>query len=395
METEETNQFRPGAGRTCSTRSNVARPEYRPDQRSPKQGSVHASRGRASQAKASPPDIFAEAVARAMQEEFEQQFVEVPAALRQDRARGFPVKTMIAVGAAALVALACAFYLSASDDSLSAALPSWQSLTALLSPEPEHKAAPTLVVQDSNGPINEPLLLGIAVSAAAPGASVTIDRMPAGSRLTTGKRMSASEWRVPAERVAEASVIPPTDFTGEMNLSATLRGADGAALVSSFVRLTWGEPAAPEETPAAANDAPIEPSIVLPTTPQREPPMAAQPVVSFAAPTRNISSSSPAADEPATTLPPNEIAYFLRRAQELIASGDVQAARLLLARAARAHDARAALLLAKSYDPNGYRQSSFGDPGSDLEQARNWYRKAREWGSPEAQRRLDALASYR
>jgi hypothetical protein len=32
--------------------------------------------------------------------------------------------------------------------------------------------------------------------------------------------------------------------------------------------------------------------------------------------------------------------------------------------------------------------------GPDLVQARNWYQKAREWGSPEAQRLLDALASY-
>jgi hypothetical protein len=78
----------------------------------------------------------------------------------------------------------------------------------------------------------------------------------------------------------------------------------------------------------------------------------------------------------------------------MLANGDVKAARLLLLRAAEARDARAALALAKTYDPIALRQLSTTDPGPDLAQARNWYQKAREWGAPEAQRQLDALASY-
>jgi TPR repeat protein len=68
---------------------------------------------------------------------------------------------------------------------------------------------------------------------------------------------------------------------------------------------------------------------------------------------------------------------------------------LLLQRAAEAHDARAALALAKTFDPIALRHFSAAEPGPDLNQARNWYQKAREWGAPEAQRQLDALASYR
>jgi TPR repeat protein len=78
----------------------------------------------------------------------------------------------------------------------------------------------------------------------------------------------------------------------------------------------------------------------------------------------------------------------------MLASGDLQAARLQLTRAAEAHDPRAALLLAKTFDPIARRQYGAADPGPDLAQARNWYQRAREWGSPEAQRQLDALASY-
>ena len=91
----------------------------------------------------------------------------------------------------------------------------------------------------------------------------------------------------------------------------------------------------------------------------------------------------------------NEAASLVRRAQELLASGDLQVARAFLTRAAEAHDARAALLLAKTFDPIVSKQSGVPDVGPDLAQARNWYQRARELGSPEAQRQLDALASYR
>jgi hypothetical protein len=363
-------------------------------------------------------------VAKALQEEREPQFVEVPAALRDNQSIGFVAKAAVAVGGAALVALIYVFYFSASDDNTLASLPTWQSLKSSLFPAVEPRTAPTLVVQDSDGPVNEPLLLGVTVNTPGPGASVTIDRLPAGSRLTSGKRMSASEWRVPAELITDTSVIPPADFAGEMNLSATLRNSDGAALVSSFVRLTWGNTAPPQDAVATSTDAPIEPSVVLAVAPQRQPtapqpaaPQAAtrqatapqavapqpaapqaitpQAMAPSVAPVQSISSSTQASEEPALDLSSNEIAYFVRRAQELMASGDFQAARLLLVRATRAHDARAALLLAKSYDPNASQQSSAGDSSPDLDRARNWYQKARDWGSPDAQRQLDALANYR
>ncbi len=97
---------------------------------------------------------------------------------------------------------------------------------------------------------------------------------------------------------------------------------------------------------------------------------------------------------PVQELTPNETAALVRRAQELLGSGELQEARKLLNRAAEAHDARAALLLAKTFDPMASRSLGANDLGPDLAQARSWYQRARELGSPEAQRQLDALASY-
>jgi TPR repeat protein len=90
----------------------------------------------------------------------------------------------------------------------------------------------------------------------------------------------------------------------------------------------------------------------------------------------------------------NEVGSLIRRAQEMLAMGDVKGARALLLRATDTQDARAAYSLAKSYDPILSRRSGAPDAGPDLAQARMWYQKAREWGAPEAQRQLDALATY-
>jgi TPR repeat protein len=148
---------------------------------------------------------------------------------------------------------------------------------------------------------------------------------------------------------------------------------------------------APVLVPAPAVAAAPAAPVVVPAQPAAPAPVQAPAVVASATPTADAPSPSPTPAE----LTAMEIAASIRRAQELLATGDVKAARALLQHAAELHDARAALALAKTYDPAVSRQSSLADrTGPDAVQARNWYQKAREWGSPEAQRLLDALASY-
>ena len=105
--------------------------------------------------------------------------------------------------------------------------------------------------------------------------------------------------------------------------------------------------------------------------------------------------------EPATPadaihhLDPEEIASLLRRADALIASGDVAAARLVLRRAADARDAGAAMALAGTYDPANLAKLGVHGIVPDLAMARSWYEKARTFGSAEAPQRLEMLASKR
>lgn len=89
----------------------------------------------------------------------------------------------------------------------------------------------------------------------------------------------------------------------------------------------------------------------------------------------------------------SEIASLLKRADSLIGSGDVAAARLVLRRAAEAGDARAAMLLAGTYDPTLLEKLGVHGVVPDLAMARSWYEKARRFGASGASSQLERLAN--
>jgi hypothetical protein len=106
--------------------------------------------------------------------------------------------------------------------------------------------------------------------------------------------------------------------------------------------------------------------------------------------------AEPPAPEPSIHhLDPDAIASLLKRAEALIASGDVAAARLVLRRAADVGDAHAAMTLAETYDPVFLEKLGVHGFVPDLAMARSWYEKARVFGSAEAPQRLETLASKR
>src|SRR6266436_678838 len=131
-------------------------------------------------------------------------------------------------------------------------------------------------------------------------------------------------------------------------------------------------------------------------------PAAAAPVAA-APPAAPPVAAPPPAPVPELTIPgdaihhldPNEIAASLRRADDLIASGDLAAARLVLRRAANAGDARAAMTLAGTYDPVILEKLGVHGFVPDVAMARVWYEKAKKFGSAEAPQRLELLASKR
>lgn len=101
--------------------------------------------------------------------------------------------------------------------------------------------------------------------------------------------------------------------------------------------------------------------------------------------------ATPPAPPPVRRLDADELATLLTRAKGLIAIGDIAPARLLLERAADAQEASAALLLAQTYDPAVVGTPDARSIAPDPVKARDWYRKAAQFGSKDAQQRLSQM----
>jgi hypothetical protein len=88
-----------------------------------------------------------------------------------------------------------------------------------------------------------------------------------------------------------------------------------------------------------------------------------------------------------------EVTSLLQRADDVIKSGDLSSARLLLERAAEGGDARAALTLAGTFDPHVLQALGLQDGAPDIAKARLWYERAAKLGSADAPLRLQQLAT--
>jgi hypothetical protein len=85
---------------------------------------------------------------------------------------------------------------------------------------------------------------------------------------------------------------------------------------------------------------------------------------------------------------------LLSKAQNLLAQGDISAARLSLRWAAEAGNARAALLLGETYEGCFHYVGPLRcGEGADRPTARHWYEMAAKLGSADARQRVDRLAS--
>jgi hypothetical protein len=98
-------------------------------------------------------------------------------------------------------------------------------------------------------------------------------------------------------------------------------------------------------------------------------------------------------EEPARPLGPNEIETLLKQGQNFVSVGDFASARVVFGRIAEARDARGALALAATYDPIVLGRIGAKGATPNVGNARQWYRRASELGSRDANARLAALAN--
>jgi hypothetical protein len=189
--------------------------------------------------------------------------------------------------------------------------------------------------------------LTIAAAGVDANAVIMIGGLAPGSTLSAGKEVAPNTWRLSTGELAGATVTPPRGFSGIMDLTLELRLADNIVGDRKGLQLEWVGKGGPALT------------------------------------------SSVVARAQARQHDAAEIAQMIKRGAELIANGDIAAARLMYQRAAEAGDATAAFALAETYDPMVLAK---GGVSPDVLVARGWYERARDLGSTAAPERLERLA---
>ena len=212
-------------------------------------------------------------------------------------------------------------------------LASWLSRPAQLNSE---QATPRLIVQSSRVSSGEPMPLGVALRGRAEGAVVIIKGLVPGMDLSAGNAVGTDAWQLPATDLGDAWIAPPEGFVGSTHLVAELRLSDEKMADQQMIQIDSAV-APPAETRNKFKEVAAGPPILPPRT-DREPEEASAP---------------PIAPPPAQRiLDREEITVLLTRGKDLIADGDLSAARLVLRRAADANDAEAARTSAGSMPSN-------------------------------------------
>lgn len=210
-------------------------------------------------------------------------------------------------------------------------------------------SVPRLVVNATSGGLqsDEAATLGLTVDGAADGAQLLISGFESGSLLSVGQPLGHDVWSVPVPQIKTATITPPRGFVGSMDITVRLVLTNGKLGDQQVLHLEW-QPSRPALLPVVASIS------------------------------RKISAT--------------EVHALLARGNALEATGDLAGARLVFQRAAEAGNARAAFMLAETYDPIVLETLRESGLASNVATARVWYAKAKDLGSDKAPERLERLA---
>jgi cell division septation protein DedD len=210
------------------------------------------------------------------------------------------------------------------------------------------RRSPRLLAEDLSGVVNEPLLLGVSVAPALDDGSLLVNGLAQGTRLSSGVPVSQAGWELPLHNFAGVYVYAPKEFIGVMNGVIDLLSPSKSIIDSRAVRLEW--------IAKADSLQPAKPAI----------------------------SESRATGVVVKPMDPDEVASLMQRGRDLLRNGDISLAQLAFQRLANAGIAEGALALANTYDPRYLAEHHFIGIAGDETKARNWYQRARELGSAEA-----------
>ncbi len=250
--------------------------------------------------------------------------------------------------------------------------------------------APGLVVEDISGrPGSEiPLRIEVAQSETEEYSFLMFRGLPAEITLSAGFRLKDS-WAVSLRDLANLALVSPPNYEARFQVEVLLIKGRNTPADSRVMSVSLQRTAAPSAAPPAVAEAPRQepaPQRILtaaPPEPQPEPATK----IEAAAP-----SFAPAEPKKMAISPETE-ATMLDRATRMLSMGDVSSARLLFEHVAKKGSGKAAMALARTFDPAFFASINTRGLKPDRDKAKEWYSVAADLGQDEARTRLGALTS--
>ncbi len=186
--------------------------------------------------------------------------------------------------------------------------------------------------------------------------------LPPSVSLTEGFAIGPGMWAVPLFGLATLNVNVPVGVAGQSNLLVTLVDVEGTILAKATSALVVG------------------PAVVLAPADQEQ---AAVPSAEHKAFSYRPAGHHPPPTSPLADLSEARVEKLLARGESHLAHGNIASARAFFRHAAEAGVAVGATLLAVTYDPVELQRLKVVGVLADRDEARKWYRRARELGAPD------------
>ena len=249
--------------------------------------------------------------------------------------------------------------------------------------------APGLVVEDISGrPGSEiPLRIEVAQSDTEEYSFLMFRGLPAEISLSAGFRLKDS-WAVSLRDITNLALVSPPNYEARFQVEVLLikgRNTPADSRVMSVSLQRASQSAAPPAVAVAPRLESAPQRILTAAPPEVEPQPA--PKIEAAAP-----SIAPAGSAKKLTISPETEAAMLDRATQMLSMGDVSSARLLFEHVAKKGSGRAAIALARTFDPAFFGSINTRGLKPDLAKAKQWYAVAADLGQDEARIRLGALS---
>ena len=216
-------------------------------------------------------------------------------------------------------------------------------------------------------------------------AMLLVHGLPPRVTLSEGRSFGSGVWTVPLANLSKLEIAPATGTGGKTDLTFELVTLDGKLLAQAKSTLHIAPPIAGSRK--APQDAAPNDAIALTAGP-----------LAGGKPLAEPARETPASlGETGSQFPSEQVARarkLVERGDEYMEAGKVASARLLYQSATESGWAAAALALAATYDSSELaRWKVIGGIQPDAALARKWYEKAKQLGSPEADRHLQRLST--